>query len=449
MADISSQLAFEIKQVGAKELSASLVDIQGNLSRVSTATQQYGKETSSLNQLVRQQRQEHRTSNFVFRESYAAITSLYFATQSFSQSTRGAKIEYKAMTEVMNSAFSSSMAAGFAMSAMGVKTGGVTIAIELLIAAGMGLKSFFDNQKQFSKEAADKLRAYAMSARDAREELHALTRERLIKEEGSREAKGDFSFLLKERDTLQARINKAKKPILEEGPFKGLVLGPSLEDIKHVEMLNNQIANARAIYLQKVHEEFARWAPTIKQAEAIFDKQTQFALPDPMKGIFKSRRERADFMGGTMGPIASGDIQLKILQQELPLLKKQEDIEKNLTEQRRIQANLSKLTLTSNERTAQAASQIGGFLGQANSLFFELGGNADTFLGKLLSTAQVLAEIVTLITTLKTALSLFGGGGLPTPMPVGGGTIVSRMADKELTRSIANRISDMARKGQL
>lgn len=147
MADLTSDVQFRITQTGAKELSASLVDVDGRLKQV-------GQSTSNLTKFIREQRTENRQQNFIFRETKDIVTSLAFATISLTSATGSHNKEIQKLNTSLIAGFTAFQASSFAMAALGIASGGVSTAISILLGAGIGFLSFMDK----AAETVEKLK---------------------------------------------------------------------------------------------------------------------------------------------------------------------------------------------------------------------------------------------------------------------------------------------------
>jgi hypothetical protein len=148
MADLSSEVQFRITQTGAKELSQSLVDVDGKMKQV-------GQSTSNLTKFIREQRTENRQQNFLFKESRDVIGSLTFATIALTSATGSSSKEVQKMNQVLTTGFSAFQATNFAMSALGIATGGVSTAIQAVVGSGVALLSFLNFSNEAAKKAAE------------------------------------------------------------------------------------------------------------------------------------------------------------------------------------------------------------------------------------------------------------------------------------------------------
>ena len=141
MATISSDVSFRVSQTGAAEVAQSL-------EKINQTTDRAGNSTSGLSKFIREQRTEQRQQNFLFREGAQALGSLTFAAIALSSSSGKASDAQKKLNQSLVIGYSSFQAVGLATSALGIATGGWTIAIQAVIGVGAGLLAFLDDTEE-------------------------------------------------------------------------------------------------------------------------------------------------------------------------------------------------------------------------------------------------------------------------------------------------------------
>ncbi len=164
MPTISTELAFQIRQNGAQELSQSLVGIKGEIEGVTDATVKHGKASSALTQFIKEERTEHRQRAFLFRESRDAILLASSAMMLFNNSNDNASETQKKLGKSLSESVGAMFAADFAIKGLGIATGGTATAMAGVIGLGAGLIGFFSNTNDAAKKAAEEGMAHFTDA---------------------------------------------------------------------------------------------------------------------------------------------------------------------------------------------------------------------------------------------------------------------------------------------
>jgi len=145
MPAISQDVAFRVSQTGAEQVAQSL-------EKINQTTDKAGKSTSNLSKFVRENQREQRQQNFLFREGANLIGTLTFATISFTSATGNASKSAKDFEKTLVTGYSAFQAANFAMSGLGIATGGWSLAAQAAIGVGA---AFFIMMKDGGQSVED------------------------------------------------------------------------------------------------------------------------------------------------------------------------------------------------------------------------------------------------------------------------------------------------------
>ena len=129
----------------------------------------------------------------MFRESANVLGTVAFGLMAVTSATGDSSESMQKFNKTLMSGFAAFQGINFAMSAMGIASGGLITAISVLVGLGVALYAFFDNSKEKAKKAAEqmerfkdsaKLTAQGLSSDEAKKELdrtaHLIDRQALL-----------------------------------------------------------------------------------------------------------------------------------------------------------------------------------------------------------------------------------------------------------------------------
>ena len=406
MADISSELAFRITERGSEEVRAGLMGID-------QATKQTSQSTSTLTKFVREQRAETRQANFLFRESRQVISSVGFAALSLASATSSASKEMQKVNQVLVSGFSAFQASSFALSAMGVATGGWGLAISGILALGAGFLSFMNDAAETTEELEKHTKEYANALREV------------------------------ENLTLTQTTRAFTKAIKEQAQLEDEIIILMQKKVPEAQMAfhNTELDKLRAKLAQ------------VKRDVDLFGS---------LIGVksLKEVKEQKDEGGGDFG--GGGEIPLHI-QIRLQQRKIERDIDKKFSAAMKKAKEHAEDITDSFEKQFHIVGQLSSSFSNLQSGMQGLGIETDSWLSKLIGAAQTLASIYEIMAAIKALVSIFSlgagaGAGMPAALPKPPGMGIGGSGAVELQKSLRNptvrkemaaMITDLSRKGRL
>jgi hypothetical protein len=176
--------------------------VAGGAKEIGAHADQMGR----LTDFVREQRQEQRMQNFLFREAKNVIGTVTFAAIGLSEGLGIAGKGMHAVNSALVTGYSTFQAANFAMSALGIATGGWGLAIQLVLGLGAGFLMFLKGAGQSaeevakqitnSKEAAQKF-TEAIGGKEATKELAAIDKRIAAYREETKAARQSIDLIQK------------------------------------------------------------------------------------------------------------------------------------------------------------------------------------------------------------------------------------------------------------
>jgi hypothetical protein len=260
MADVTKNMIIRVSQTGATEAAAGIAQVDKAQQGAAQSAGTLGKATNSLTNFVREERREHRTQNFLFKESREVVTGLAFSMMALSSSAGEGNDSLRKLNQTMIMGFTGFQATSFAMSALGVATGGTATAIAMVIGIGAGLLTFFNDTKEAAKAAALQVEGFSETLEDMT--LKQLERQRVA--------------LQSQLDTLKATkaanetFVKSAMGNVVGGAFAGIFGGGADDQIaldeKKMEILDKQIKNVLKTDTKKYYEDQAKAIKTAADA---------------------------------------------------------------------------------------------------------------------------------------------------------------------------------------
>ena len=418
MADITGGMKFNIEQSGGKELKTTLDGISKSLDEVGVHAE---KQSSSLSKFIARERTQNRERSFLFKESRNSILLASSALMAFGDASDGAG---KKLGTSMTKGFIAMEGAGFAMSALGVATGGTSTAITALIGTGVGLYSFLSKSAEEIKKTADELKEY----RNILEQVSSMHFS--VGTFGVEYGSDAWNKLVAERKGfLQLTIETLKKE--EVGLLRNMSLFKRNEEEKLVAMKE---------YLKVLGQRLAAEDSYNKFLEGIKKKEPE------IQGVGSFGFQKSPYMFGAGWQPETGYTGRRI--NELPMFfeggkqpgdiwKKQQELEategllinasgedrlKLLGRRKQLQQEINVLNMTDTELQQEALMILGNSLSQIQSAMDQFGISQTSLIGQMVSGFQRILEIVETIKAVTAAinaigmLGIFHSGGVPVPM---------------------------------
>ena len=419
MATIGSDVQFRVSQTGAAEVAQSL-------EKINQTTDRAGKSTGGLSKFIREQRTEQRQQNFLFREGANVVGTLTFATIALTSATGEASKGAKQLNQSLVTGYSAFQAANFAMSGLGIATGGWGFAVQAAIGVGAAFFLMLKNGAQSAEEVKKQLDAMADSAKlftegigktQASAELEVFSKrldenQKLLKELESQSG-GALSTIQKLTEFGLNPLNpKNYNKELEEG-IK-LTQAAIVADRQRVNVLRDYIDALNQIEAVKKREAGAK-------SMGLFDKFGAGLTADPAllgtrdaSGFF-GRKKRDDLVPG----VRVQDFEkIKGITDSTKILLKSID-----------EMDAKQMKVMKGQLEIVGGIQLGASL--LSSSLDMIGVKSDSVIQKLLKGLQAALEIYQTIQTIGAIFKIGGAiatggtslysGAVPMPKAVGGG----------------------------
>lgn len=398
MTTIPSEVAFRVSETGADAVGQSF-------DKINEKIDQSAKSTSNLTKWIKENRREQAQQNFLFREGANLVGTFTFATIAFTSATGNASKGAKQLNETLVTGYSAFQAANFAMSGLGIATGGWGLAAQAAIGVGAALLSLIKDTGKEAKQAAMGLAGMAENM----DQL--LTKARrggnLTPEQQSALTAGlsgkEVANLGKLNSELRS-LSRERRELLEK------------DDLTKREDVRLKIIEKR---IKAINEERQAIRGLVSEIGGLFGKggggpsitPVPFDPLSPGGGILGSKPGGGRPGFGGAGVNASGILPgLQKRQEEINILLKYAETEKEITglvrEREGIEETIASLMETSGEKQLRIMGgiQLGASL--LSSTLDLMGVKTDSVIQKLLKGLQAALQIFQTIQTIGTIFKI-------------------------------------------
>jgi hypothetical protein len=434
--NMTSEYTFRISQQGGEQLRVMLkgmgIDFQETKAAADGATSaiaSHGKETNALTQFIHTQRTAQREQSFMFREGRQSIMLLSMGMMMLGNSNDGADASTKKFNKSIMESIIAFQAADFAIAALGIASGGTAIAIAGIIAAGVGLSSFYGD----STKAAEEFNKSLKTQTDMLLELGLISKSEVMKKIAGQLSEESLKLSgMKIGATVYGEnfenVGGVSKQEYTDQINKVLGLQKEYkklwdENAKDEDKFNTQLIDdieEEALRLWNLNEDEAK--DNKADLDALEDKRKAMARIYDMVADIKEqeRKQQEEFLSRPLGSINAKQFDLKQKDALIDIVTDEKERNKLLKERAVLQTKLNLMQKTDEELTGMLLDETQNAFSTMGNIIVSLGGNTDNWFSKLGQVLQVMQEIKAATEAIKAIeeivgfLGLFHGGGILT-----------------------------------